>query len=73
MLAAHGYWKMRSTPTITCLLATVMVASGDAVLRTKPLSESAKNMVEFLPKGCIVTAEKVGDTVRFRVPERWNP
>ena len=41
------------------------VATGNPVSKTKPLSEAATEMAEFLPKGCIVTAERVGDTVRF--------
>ena len=56
---------MKSILLVLCFFVSATQAAVSADSDVKPLSAAAEIMSGHLPKGCIVTAEKVGGTVEF--------
>lgn len=61
---------LRCLPQLAWVSVTCISAFA---LDTKPLSEAANTLAKSLPKGGIVTAERVGDTVKYAVAGKLEP
>ena len=64
---------MKSILLFVYVVSSSALASEGNSTKAKPLAEAAQTMSKHLPRGCIVTAEKVGDAVVVGAAGKLEP